>query len=144
MSAVSSSKTYLSVRHVADRFDVSPNSIWRWTANNPEFPKPIKLGPGCTRWRLSDLLAFERRRLDAPKGTPIRKFASNGVEQRDEASSSYARPKANSGGEKDEVAPPFLGSETSFGGNQATANSRRIGSASGNPGCKHSDRRAGK
>jgi len=62
MSAVSSSKTYLSVRHVADRFDVSPNTIWRWTATNPEFPRPIKLGPGCTRWLLAELEAYEASR----------------------------------------------------------------------------------
>jgi predicted DNA-binding transcriptional regulator AlpA len=50
---------YLSVRHVAERFDVSVNTVWRWAALNPRFPKPIKLGPGCSRWRLADLAEFE-------------------------------------------------------------------------------------
>ena len=55
----SAHKTYLSVRHVAERFDVSVNTVWRWAALNPQFPKPVKLGPGCSRWKLSDLVEFE-------------------------------------------------------------------------------------
>ena len=47
-------KTYSSVRHVADRYDVSPSTIWRW-AKEPrfaylKFPKPEKPGPNTTRW----------------------------------------------------------------------------------------------
>lgn len=58
----SCSKVYLSVRHVAERFDVSVNTIWRWAALNPEFPNPVKFGAGCSRWRLSDLVEFEASR----------------------------------------------------------------------------------
>tara|TARA_R110000751_G_scaffold137830_3_gene241308 strand:+ start:1532 stop:1729 length:198 start_codon:yes stop_codon:yes gene_type:complete len=50
---------YLSVKEVAARYSVSVNSVWRWTSQRDDFPKPIKLGLGCTRWRLSDLEAFE-------------------------------------------------------------------------------------
>lgn len=26
---------------------------------NPTFPKPVRLSPGCTRWRISDIEAWE-------------------------------------------------------------------------------------
>lgn len=49
---------YLSVDDVAARFSVSTDTIWRWTRLG-KFPKPVKIGAGTTRWRMSDLLAFE-------------------------------------------------------------------------------------
>ncbi len=51
---------YLCVREVAHRFSASVQSVWRWTKSDPSFPQPIKLRVGTTRWRLSDLIAFER------------------------------------------------------------------------------------
>jgi prophage regulatory protein len=59
-SAAKLGSIYLSVKAVSDRYDASANTIWRWAKTRPEFPKPIKFGPGCTRWRLSDLVEFER------------------------------------------------------------------------------------
>ncbi|WP_202962190.1 helix-turn-helix domain-containing protein [Salinisphaera shabanensis] len=44
-------------RDLADRFLVSRNTIWRW-AREGRLPQPVRLGPGCTRWRLSDVEAF--------------------------------------------------------------------------------------
>ncbi len=51
---------YLSVRQVADRFSVSPQTVWRRTKECKGFPAPIILSPGTTRWRFSDLVIFER------------------------------------------------------------------------------------
>lgn len=51
-------ETYLSVEDVAARYDVSKDTIWRWRREG-DFPKPIKLGPRITRWRLSDLEKHE-------------------------------------------------------------------------------------
>jgi predicted DNA-binding transcriptional regulator AlpA len=51
---------YLSVLQVARRFSVSVPTIWRWAKTRPEFPKPVLLSPGTTRWRVSDLIAFEQ------------------------------------------------------------------------------------
>lgn len=51
---------YLSVRQVADRFAVSVQTVWRWKKDSVAFPKPVVLSPGTTRWRMSDLVAFER------------------------------------------------------------------------------------
>lgn len=51
---------YLTVRDVARRFAVSVQTVWRWAKERPQFPKPVELSPGTTRWRMSDLIAFER------------------------------------------------------------------------------------
>ena len=51
---------FLTVEQVASRYSVSTDSIWRWTRLN-FFPKPVKLGPGTTRWRLSDLLDHDAK-----------------------------------------------------------------------------------
>ena len=52
---------YFSDLEVALRFDVSRATIWRWLATNPDFPNPLKLSPGTSRWKLSDLVLFEAR-----------------------------------------------------------------------------------
>lgn len=49
---------YLSVKSVAERYDVSRPTIWRWVSVG-RFPAPIKLGENTTRWRLADLLQWE-------------------------------------------------------------------------------------
>ena len=50
--------TYLTDKQVADRFSISRATTWRWVERH-KFPKPIKLSPGCTRWRLSDVERWE-------------------------------------------------------------------------------------
>ena len=52
-------ETFVSVKTVAQRYGVSPPTIWRWLKTNPKFPKPYKPSPGVTRWKLSEILAFE-------------------------------------------------------------------------------------
>ncbi|SCD23298.1 helix-turn-helix transcriptional regulator [Brucella inopinata] len=52
---------YLSVRAIAHRYGVSVATIWRWSKEDQSFPKPCILRQGTTRWRLSQLLAFENR-----------------------------------------------------------------------------------
>jgi len=54
-------RTWLTVKQLADRFDTSTSSIWRWVRRD-QFPQPVKLSPGCTRWRLSDVKAWEESR----------------------------------------------------------------------------------
>ena len=49
---------YLSVDQVAERFGVSTDSIWRWKRNG-SFPAAVRVGPNCTRWRLSDVIEHE-------------------------------------------------------------------------------------
>lgn len=49
---------YLKDIEVAKRYNISRPTIWRWVKNE-KFPRPIKLGEGSTRWRLSDLERWE-------------------------------------------------------------------------------------
>jgi len=49
---------YLSDKQLAVRFNVSKPCIWRW-ARETDFPKPVKLSPGCTRWRVVDIEKWE-------------------------------------------------------------------------------------
>ena len=50
---------YLSDKQVAERYSVSTATVWRWAKETPGFPAPVKLSPGCSRWRVADLLGFE-------------------------------------------------------------------------------------
>ena len=53
--------TYLTDKQVAARYGVNKSTIWRWVEKG-RFSKPVKLSPGCTRWRLSDVEAWEAER----------------------------------------------------------------------------------
>lgn len=53
---------YLSDRQVSGRYSVSRATLWRWLGRG--FPKPVKLSPGCTRWRLSDIEHWEAEQLE--------------------------------------------------------------------------------
>lgn len=55
--------TYLNDRQLAERFGVARASVWRWVKSaDIAFPKPVSLSPGCTRWKLSDIEAWEASR----------------------------------------------------------------------------------
>ncbi|PHQ66899.1 MAG: AlpA family transcriptional regulator [Paracoccus sp.] len=56
--APNNTASFLTVEQVAARYGVSTDTIWRWKRVG-EFPKAVKVGPGATRWRVSDLLEFE-------------------------------------------------------------------------------------
>ncbi len=55
---------YLSVHDVAERYAISIQTVWRHTKHNPLFPKPIKILTGSTRWKLSEILAYETARQE--------------------------------------------------------------------------------
>lgn len=57
--------TYLQDKQVAARYGVGRASVWRWLKADLTFPKPFKLSPGCARWRLADLEAWETEREKA-------------------------------------------------------------------------------
>ncbi len=46
---------YVSDKQLAKRFDVNRITIWRWRKSDLNFPSPIKLSPGTTRWKLEDI-----------------------------------------------------------------------------------------
>lgn len=54
--------TFLSDAQLAIRFSVNRVTIWRWRKTDPTFPQPVKLSPGATRWRLSEIEAWEQSR----------------------------------------------------------------------------------
>lgn len=43
---------------LARYFSVSRATIWRWSKEG-RLPKPKKLAPGTTRWRMADIQAME-------------------------------------------------------------------------------------
>lgn len=51
--------TYLSDIQLAARYGVHRSTPWRWVQADPTFPQPIKLSPGCTRWKLSEIEAWD-------------------------------------------------------------------------------------
>jgi prophage regulatory protein len=58
LASQSNHNHYLSDRQTAGRYSVSRPTIWRWVGEG-RFPKPIKLSPGCSRWRVADLEKWE-------------------------------------------------------------------------------------
>lgn len=56
---------YISDRHLATRYNVHHLTPRRWLKTDPSFPKPIRLTPGCTRWKLSDIQAWEAAKANA-------------------------------------------------------------------------------
>lgn len=53
------SETYLSDRDLGARYGVHHLTPRRWVRDDPTFPRAVKLTPGCARWRLSEIEAWE-------------------------------------------------------------------------------------
>tara|TARA_B100000949_G_C14208937_1_gene419404 strand:+ start:807 stop:995 length:189 start_codon:yes stop_codon:yes gene_type:complete len=58
--------TFLCDTDLANRYGVSRNTIWRWARDYEGFPKPVKLSPGSTRWKLSEIEQWETARAEVP------------------------------------------------------------------------------
>ncbi|WP_084619943.1 AlpA family phage regulatory protein [Devosia chinhatensis] len=56
---------YLSDKQLAERFSIKRTSVWRWVKVDPSFPRPIRLTAKCTRWRETEILAWEKSREGA-------------------------------------------------------------------------------
>jgi prophage regulatory protein len=52
---------FLSDKSVAKRYEISRQSVWRWTQEG-KLPQPVKLTNGSTRWKLTDLEQWEAQR----------------------------------------------------------------------------------
>jgi len=50
---------FLSIEQVAKRYGVGKSTVWRWVASDKNFPAPIKLSKGTSRWLEQQLLDFE-------------------------------------------------------------------------------------
>ena len=53
------SDTYLSDKDLSERYHITRNTVWRWHREREDFPRAIKLSPNCTRWKLSNITAWE-------------------------------------------------------------------------------------
>jgi predicted DNA-binding transcriptional regulator AlpA len=51
-----------SVKVIAALTGNGVSTIWRYAAQNPDFPKPIKLSARCTRFRVGDVRAYLKNR----------------------------------------------------------------------------------
>lgn len=49
---------FVTDKFLAERYAVGRTTIWRW-AQEGRLPAAVRLSPGVTRWRLSDIEAFE-------------------------------------------------------------------------------------
>jgi len=38
-------------------------TIWRWVRNDPEFPKPVRVGPNMVRWIESEIDEYFARKV---------------------------------------------------------------------------------
>jgi prophage regulatory protein len=57
--------TYISDKQIAERWGVHRVTPWKLAKSLPEFPKPVKLSPGVTRWKLSDIELWEAAKTAA-------------------------------------------------------------------------------
>ncbi len=56
-------KNFLTDKDIAERYQVSRCSPWRW-AKNGTFPKPIRLSPGVSRWELRQVEEHEQKQAE--------------------------------------------------------------------------------
>lgn len=57
--------TYLSDKDLSNRYSITRNTVWRWHRERADFPRAVKLSPNCTRWRLSEIEAWEAAQVEA-------------------------------------------------------------------------------
>lgn len=57
VSQIRNGNAYATDADLAAHFRVSKVTIWRWAKGG--FPAPVKLSPQTTRWRWSEVLAWE-------------------------------------------------------------------------------------
>ncbi|WP_420797691.1 helix-turn-helix transcriptional regulator [Candidatus Sororendozoicomonas aggregata] len=52
---------YLKASEVINRYNTSKSAWYRWVSEGIA-PKPVKIGPRCVRWKLTDLVKWEADR----------------------------------------------------------------------------------
>ena len=57
---------YYSDKQLAKEFGVHRTTLWRWVKNG-NFPKPVKLSEGCTRWSEKAKHDWESQKAEAKK-----------------------------------------------------------------------------
>ena len=58
-----SQKVWIKDVELGDRLGVTRAHVWSMARKDPEFPKPVKLSPGTTRFYLPDVEMMEQKKL---------------------------------------------------------------------------------
>lgn len=53
---------YINDKKLGKHFGVSRQTVWRWVKSKPDFPAPYSLSPGCTRWKMAEIEAWDASR----------------------------------------------------------------------------------
>lgn len=67
----------ISVKALATVVAKGVSTVWRNCQQDPDFPKPIRLGPGCTRFNVGDIRAYLAAKASA-SSLPKRKQRKKG------------------------------------------------------------------
>ena len=67
----------ISVKALATVVAKGVSTVWRNCQQDPDFPKPIRLGPGCTRFKVGDIRAYLAAKASA-SSMPKRKQRKKG------------------------------------------------------------------
>lgn len=57
-------ETFLTDTDLAARYNIARPTVWRWHRERPDFPRVVRLTPGCARWKLSEIEAWEKARAE--------------------------------------------------------------------------------
>lgn len=56
------------------------STLWRHCKQDPDFPRPIRLSPGCTRFNVGEIRAYLAKKAAASRLTqPVRPRTAKGV-----------------------------------------------------------------
>lgn len=56
------------VRCVAGYCAAGVSTVWRWLAEDPDFPKPIRLSSRCTRWNVGAVRRYVAAKFEQQGG----------------------------------------------------------------------------
>lgn len=52
---------FIRMNQLLERIPLSKSTLWTW-AKDGRFPKPVRLGPRSTAWRIADIEKWEKAR----------------------------------------------------------------------------------
>ncbi|MES2280094.1 MAG: hypothetical protein V4542_01640 [Pseudomonadota bacterium] len=59
----------ISVKALATVVSKGVSTVWRNCQQDPDFPKPVRLGPGCTRFKVGDIREYLSAKASVPANT---------------------------------------------------------------------------
>lgn len=62
---MNTSARYIRAKMLAPQLAVSEPTLWRWLKEDPTFPRPVKLAPRVTVWRISEIEAWAASKKSA-------------------------------------------------------------------------------